>query len=92
VTVTLASRLALHPHARFRRFDEEGVIVQQSTAEAIVVNDTAARLLELSDGTRTLGDCAGVIESEFDAGRDAIVRDVLLFAEELLAAGAATVL
>lgn len=92
MNVTLASRLALHPNARFRRFDEEGVIVQQSSAEAIVVNDTASRLVELSDGTRTLGDCAELLEGEFEAEREMLARDVLYFAEELLAAGAARLL
>ena len=89
MNVTLSSRLALHPNARFRRFDEEGVIVQQSTAEAIVVNDTASRLVELSDGTRTLGDCADLLEDEFDAEPEMLARDVLGFAAELVAAGAA---
>jgi hypothetical protein len=92
VNVTLDSRLSLHPNARFRRFDEEGVIVQQSTAEAIVVNDTASRLVELSDGTRTLGDCADLLEDEFDAEPEMLIRDVLGFAEELVAAGAARLL
>ena len=87
MTVTLASRLALDPHARFRRFDEEGVIVQQTTAEALVVNDTAARLLELADGKRTLADCAVAIGAEFDADTGMIERDVLAFAEELVVAG-----
>lgn len=87
MTVTLASRLALDPHARFRRFEEEGVVIQQTTAEAIVVNDTAARLLELADGTHTLADCAEAIRAEFDADSGAIERDVLAFAAELLEAG-----
>lgn len=91
MTLTLDSRIALDPHARFRRFDDEGVIVQQSTAEAIVINETAARLLELADGTRTLGDCAAAITEEFEAELDAVSRDVLLFAEELVAAHVANV-
>lgn len=91
MNVTLSSRLSLAPHARFRRFDDEGVIVQQTSAEAIVVNDTAARVVELSDGTRALGDCASIIETEFEAERGDVERDVLRFAEELIAAGAAHV-
>ena len=89
MTLTLQSRLALDRHARFRRFGDEGVIVQQSSAEAIVVNDTAARLVELSDGRRTLEECAGAIEAEFDAEPGTVTRDVLTFAEELVAAGVA---
>ena len=92
MSLTLQSRLALQRHARFRRFDEEGVIVQQASAEAIVVNDTAARLLELSDGRRTLDECAAAIEAEFEAEHGAVARDVLRFAEEMVAAGVATVI
>jgi hypothetical protein len=87
VTVTLASRLALDSHARFRRFDDEGVVVQQTSAEAIVVNQTAARLIELADGTRTLAECAAVIGTEFAADQAVIERDVLSFAETLVEAG-----
>lgn len=63
------------------------MVVQQTTAEAIVVNDTAARLLELVDGRRTLADCAAAIGAEFDADAGLIERDVLVFAEELVVAG-----
>ncbi len=90
VNVTLESRLALDPHARFRRVGEEGVVVQQSAAEVMVINDTAARLLELSDGKRTLAECAALIEGDFEVGREAVTRDLVSFAEELVAAGIAT--
>ena len=89
VNVSLESRLALDPHARFRRVGEEGVLVQQSSAEVLVINDTAARLIELSDGTRTLADCAGLIEADFEVQRQTIEGDLLRFAEELIAAGVA---
>lgn len=91
VNVSVESRLALDPAARFRRVGEEGVVIQQSNAEVLVLNDTAARLLELSDGTRTIADCAGMIEADFEADHEAIVRDLLQFAEDLVAAGVAKV-
>jgi hypothetical protein len=91
VTLSLHSRITLDSHARYRRFDDEGLIVQQTTAEAIVVNETAARLLELSDGQRTLADCAHILEVEFEAETAVIEHDVLLFAEELVTAGVASV-
>lgn len=92
VDVTLDSRLKLSPDARFRRVGDEAVVVQQSAAEVLVINNTAARLMELSDGTRTIGDCASAIEADFDAERDAITRDLLQFAQELIAAGVARIL
>ena len=91
VNVTLDSRLKLGPEARFRRVGDEGVVVQQAAAEVMVINDTAARLVELSDGTRTIADCASVIESDFDVEHDAVTRDLLRFAEELIAAGVAKI-
>jgi len=91
LNLSVESRLALNPAARFRRVGEEGVVIQQSNAEVLVLNDTAARLLELSDGKRTIADCAELIEADFHAERDAIVRDLLQFAEELVAAGVAKV-
>jgi hypothetical protein len=87
--ITLDSRLAVAPHARFRRFDDEGVVVNQSTAEAIVVNEVGARLLQLADGTRTLEECVRTIGTEFDAEAEAIAADILRFANELVDAGVA---
>lgn len=89
MNVTLATRLRIAPHVRFRRFENEGVAVDQSSAEAVVFNDVAARILELADGSRTLADCAGVIGDEFEAEADAIEQDVLRFAGELVEAGLA---
>ena len=81
--ITLHSRIALDPRVRFRRFENDGIVIQQKTAEAIVVSEVATRLLELADGTRTLGECADAIQSEFDAPADVIERDLVQFAREL---------
>lgn len=89
MSLTLASRLVLDPHVRFRRFEDEGVIVNQKNAEALVVNEVGARLLEVADGERTIADCAELLLSEFDAARDVIERDLLAFANALVDAGVA---
>jgi hypothetical protein len=88
--ITPDTRLALDPRVRFRRFEEEGIVINQKTAEALVVSDVGARLIELSDGRRTLGECVDVLGTEFEAGRDIIETDVLRFAEELVGAGVAS--
>ena len=87
----MQTRLALDPAARFRRVGDEGVVVQQSSAEVLVVNDTAARLIELSNGVRTIGDCAGLIEADYGVQHDVIERDLVQFAEQLVAAGVAKI-
>ncbi|HEV7922912.1 MAG TPA: PqqD family protein [Thermoanaerobaculia bacterium] len=89
MSLTLATRLRLAPHVRFRRFEDEGVAVDQSSAEAVVFNDVAARILELADGSRTLAECAGLLGDEFEAEGQAIEQDVLRFAGELVEAGLA---
>lgn len=89
MSLTLASRLVLDPHVRFRRFDEEGVLVNQKSAEALVVNEVGARLLEVADGRRTIAECAALLVEEFDAERAAIEQDLLAFAGALVDAGVA---
>jgi len=91
VTITLATRLAVDPHVRFRRFEDEGVVINQKTAEAIVVSEVAARLLEMADGARSLEECAALIGEEFDTDRETIERDLLRFASELVENGIAGV-
>jgi len=86
-TLTLQSRLAVDPRVRFRRFENDGIVIHQKTAEAIVVSEVATRLLEMTDGTRTLQECAAAIRSEFDAPSDVIERDVIQFATELAEIG-----
>lgn len=81
--ITLQSRIALEPRVRFRRFENDGIVIHQKTAEALVVSEVATRLLELADGTRTLSECAETIQSEFDARPDVIERDLIQFAREL---------
>jgi hypothetical protein len=87
--ITPATTLALDPRVRFRRFEDEGIVVNQKTAEALVVSEVATRLLEMSDGTRTLEACTAQLAEEFDAEAEVIARDVLRFAEELVSAGIA---
>jgi hypothetical protein len=81
--LTLQSRLAIDPRVRFRRFENDGIVIHQKTAEAIVVSEVATRLLEMTNGTRTLQECAAALQTEFDAPADVIERDVMQFAAEL---------
>jgi hypothetical protein len=87
--ITLTTALALDPRVRFRRFEEEGIVINQKTAEALVISEVATRLLEMSDGTRTLEDCTAQLAEEFDADTEVIAQDVVRFAEDLVSAGLA---
>lgn len=87
--IDLTTTLALDPRVRFRRFDEEGIVINQKTAEALVISEVGTRLLELADGTRTLQQCAALLSEEFDAPASTIEQDLLRFARELVDAGVA---
>jgi hypothetical protein len=89
--ITVQSRLSLDPRVRFRRFENDGIVIHQKTAEAIVVSDVGTRLLELTDGARTLHECAQAMQSEFDAPAHVIEHDLLQFASELASLGIVTV-
>lgn len=65
-------------------------MINQKTAEALVISDVATRLIEMmSGGGRTLHECAVLLAEEFDADADVIERDVLRFANELVDIGVA---
>ncbi|MEO8379914.1 MAG: PqqD family protein [Acidobacteriota bacterium] len=81
--------LALQPRSRFRRFEEEGIVINQKTAEALVISEVGTRLLELADGTRSLRQCAELLGQEFDAEPAVIEQDLVRFAQELVEAGIA---
>lgn len=89
--ITLQSRLVLDPRVRFRRFEKDGIVIHQKTAEAIVVSDVATRLLEMTDGARTLQECIDALGTEFDAPADVLERDVIRFAGELAEIGVVAV-
>lgn len=89
--LTLQSRLVLDPRVRFRRFENDGIVIHQKTAEAIVISEVATRLLEMTDGARTLQECVQAIRSEFNAPAEVIERDVIQFATELAEIGVVAV-
>jgi hypothetical protein len=90
-TITLQTRLALDPRVRFRRFEGDGIVIHQKSAEAMVVTEVATRLLEMTNGARTLQECAAAIMAEFDAPADVIERDLIHFARELADLGVVSV-
>ncbi len=72
---------------RFRRIDDEAVVVRQRAGEVLVMNETAARLLELADGRTSVADWVDVLAAEYEVEREALERDVLAFALDLAAEG-----
>lgn len=68
---------------RFRRIDDEAVVVRQRAGEVLVMNETAARLLELADGRSSLAEWVDALAEEYDVNREALERDILAFARSL---------
>jgi hypothetical protein len=82
-----ATVLRRRADVRFRTVLDEGVVIQQETAEVLVLNEVGARVLELLDGARTVGDLVTLLGGEFDATGEVLQREVARYLEELLAAG-----
>jgi len=81
---------------RFRKVGGEGVVVQQSAGEVLVVNGVGARVLELLDprreegglpAGRSLGELLQRLAEEYEAPRDRIERDVRGFLDEVTELG-----
>ena len=66
-------------------------VIEQARFDGLVVSEVATRLLELTDGTRSLRECVSLLGDEFDAEEQTIETDVLRFAGELVDAGVAAV-
>ena len=71
-----------------RESDGELVVVLPEKGKFVVLNATGARVLELSDGTRTLREIADTLAAEFGADQAQVEGDVLRFAQALVDRGA----
>jgi coenzyme PQQ biosynthesis protein PqqD len=70
----------------FRRIGDKGVILVAETSKAIVINETGARILELTDGKRTVAQIVAVLSEEFDARPAVLEAEVESFLEKAQAA------
>jgi hypothetical protein len=85
--IAAGSVLRRRTDVRFRRIDDEGVVVRQSAAEVLVFNDVAVRILGMADGTTAVAGWIDALLEEYDVERPALERDVLAFAAELVEQG-----
>ena len=75
---------------RYRVVANEAVVVRQQSAEVVVLNEVAARILQLLDARTPVSGLIQKLEAEFDVGPDQLEQDVLGFIDELLIAGVIT--
>ena len=72
---------------RYRRIEGEAVVLRQSAAEVLVLNEVGASVLELADGERSVGDWIIALGDAYEGDPETLARDVLAFAAELAEAG-----
>ena len=77
----------LDEHVRFRRLFDEGVLIHQDQAEAIVLNDTGVTFLELCDGRRNAGEIISGMAAQFEVERETLAADLVPFIQELADGG-----
>jgi pyrroloquinoline quinone biosynthesis protein D len=86
-SIDAGSILKTAPDVRFRVVDREAVVVRQRSAEVLVMNEVAARLLALADGVHPVSHWLDVLGDEFTVDRATLENDVLSFANDLAAEG-----
>jgi len=84
----LLERFALHPHARFRVIDDEGIFVLQESGEVLVVNRVAANVVRSVREGATTEELVASLVGRFEVSEDRAREDVDTLLRDLLAAGA----
>lgn len=59
--------------------NDEAVLLRPQSGKVSVLNEVAARIWQLADGTRSIGEIAGVITKEFQVDLDQAQADTLEF-------------
>ena len=77
----------LDEHVRFRRLFDEGVVIHQDQAEALVLNDTGVAFLELCDGRRNAGEIISGLTESFGVESETLAADLEPFITELAEGG-----
>jgi hypothetical protein len=72
---------------RYRRFDDEGIVVLLERGEVLAVNGLGAFLLELWSDASSIERAAEQVTASYAVERDVAVRDVSEFADEMVALG-----
>src|SRR5262245_4425668 len=85
--VTLSTVLRRRSDIRYRRIEGEAVVLRQSAAEVLVLNEVGASVLDLADGERSVGEWIEELCQEYETDPAELTRDVLQFAVELREAG-----
>lgn len=72
---------------RYRIVQGEGVVIRQETAEALVVNEVGARILDLADGERSVAAIHASLLAEYEVEPEALASDLEAYLAELVEIG-----
>ena len=86
-SITLSTVFRRRSDVRYRRIEGEAVVLRQSAAEVLVLNEVGASVLDLADGEHSVREWIETLSGEYDSDRETLARDVLTFAGELAEAG-----
>lgn len=75
------------PKVCYRRIFDEGVVIHQQKAEALVLNEVGVSFLELCDGDRSVQQIIELMLQQYDTGVEVLTRDVHDFVQELSESG-----
>ena len=79
---------ALHPRARFRVIDDEGIFVLQESGEVLVVNRVAASVVSGLRQGASRAELVANLVARFEVSEDRTRQDVDALVSDLVAAGA----
>ena len=85
--VTLSTVLRRRSDIRYRHIEGEAVVVRQSSAEVLVLNEVGASVLDLADGEHDVRSWIDALREVYDTDPAILARDVLAFAAEMEEAG-----
>jgi hypothetical protein len=86
-SITPETVLQRRSDVRYRRIEGEAVVLRQSAAEVLVLNEVGAAVLDLADGERSVGDWIAALAADYEGEPGTLERDVLAFAAEAAEAG-----
>lgn len=78
------------PSVASRALDGEAVLVHPAQQKVRVLNEVGARLWELTDGERSIGEMARVIAAEYEVSLVKAEADALTFCQDLVGRGLLT--
>jgi hypothetical protein len=87
IAITPATVLRRRSDVRYRRIEGEAVVLRQSAAEVLVLNEVGASVLDLADGESSVGEWIDALREEYEGDSHTLAREVLAFAAELAEAG-----